>query len=78
MAVPTEPDTYVIQRLSFGDKPSGTIATLALRKTAEMGSQDYPAAAKIIQSNTYMNNIIEGTKDLQTAKKLTSTRLVLV
>lgn len=31
-----QPDTYVIQRVSFGDKPSGTIATVALRKTAEM------------------------------------------
>ena len=71
MDVSKEPDTYVIQRVSFGDKPSGTIATLALRKTAEMGSQDYPAAAKIIQSNTYMDDIIESTKDLQTAKKLT-------
>ena len=36
-----------------------------------MGSQDYPATAKIIQSNTYMDDIIESTKDLQTAKKLT-------
>ena len=26
-----EPDTYIIQRVSFGDKPSGTIATVALR-----------------------------------------------
>ncbi|XP_068675679.1 uncharacterized protein [Montipora foliosa] len=71
MDMSKEPDTYVIQRVSFGDKPSGTIATLALRKTAEMASQDYPAAAKIIQSNTYMDDIIESTKDLQTAKKLT-------
>ena len=31
-----EPDTYIIQRVSFGDKPSGTIATIALRKMAEM------------------------------------------
>ena len=66
MDVSKEPDTYVIQRVSLGDKPSGTIATLALRKTAEMGSQDYPAAAKIIQSNTYMDDIIESTKNLQT------------
>ena len=71
MDVSKEPDTYVIQRVSFGDKPSGTITTLALRKTAEMGSQDYRTAAKIIQSNTYMDDIIESTKNLQTAKKLT-------
>ena len=26
-----EPDTYVIQRVSFGDRPSGTIATVTLK-----------------------------------------------
>ena len=48
------PDTYVIQRVSFGDKPSATIATMALRKTAEMGSEQYPDAAQIVKHNTYM------------------------
>ena len=42
-----EPDTYVIQRVSFGDKPSGAIATVALRKTAEMGKNHFPEAAHI-------------------------------
>lgn len=37
-----EPDTYIIERVSFGDKPSGTIATVAQRKTAEMGRERYP------------------------------------
>ena len=37
MNVCEEPDTYVIQRVSFGDKPSATIAIVALRKTAQMG-----------------------------------------
>ena len=44
-----EPDTYIIQRVSFGDKPSGTIATIALRKTAEMTRNEYQEAADIIQ-----------------------------
>ena len=26
------PDVYVIQRVSFGDRPSGAIATVAMRK----------------------------------------------
>ena len=55
------PDTYVIQRVSFGDKPSATIVTMALRKTAEMGSEQYPDAAKILKYNTYMDDIIEST-----------------
>ena len=52
-----EPDTYIIQRVSFGDKPSGTIATIALRKTAEMTRKEYQEAADIIHNNTYMGDI---------------------
>ena len=69
MVTDRAPDTYVIQRDSFGDKPSATIATMALRKTAEMGSEQYPDAAKIVKHNTYMDDIIEGTTDVPTAKK---------
>lgn len=29
------PDTYVMTSVSFGDKPAGAIAMLAMRKTAE-------------------------------------------
>ena len=43
-----KPDIYVIQRVSFGDRPSGTIATLALRKTAENAEAEYPGTAQII------------------------------
>ena len=66
-----EPDTYTIQRVSFGDKPSGTIATVALRKTTEMGREKYPQAAQIIQ-NTYMDDIIDSTEDLPTAQTIAS------
>ena len=65
-----EPDTYKIQRVSFGDKPSGTIATLALRKTAEMTRNEYQEAADIIQNNTYMDDIIESKDNLAMARKL--------
>ncbi|XP_068712869.1 uncharacterized protein [Montipora foliosa] len=67
-----EPDTYIIQRVSFGDKPSGTIATVALRKTAEMGRERYPQATQIIQDNTYMDDIIDSTEDLPTAQTIAS------
>ena len=49
MNVTRKPDTYVIQRVSFGDKPSGGIATVALRKTAEFGQNEFPEATKIIK-----------------------------
>jgi len=32
------PDMYVIQKVSFGDKPSGTCATVALKKNSRSGS----------------------------------------
>lgn len=66
-----EPDTYVMQRVSFGDRPSGTIATVALRKTAEMGQENYPQAAKIIKDNTYMDDIIESVDDKKKAQSIT-------
>ena len=66
-----EPDTYVIQRVSFGDIPSGTIATVALRKTAEMAQEKYPQEAKIIRDNTYMDDIIESVGDRERAESVT-------
>ena len=60
MNINREPDTYVIQRVSFGDKPSGAIATMAMRKTAEMSNKRYPQAARTIINNSY---------DLRTAPK---------
>ena len=58
MDVTREPDTYDIQRVSFGDKPSGTIATVALRTTAEMAKEKYPKASDVRINNTYMDDII--------------------
>ena len=74
MNVCGESDTYVIQRVSFGDKPSATIVTVALRKTAQMGEELYPEAAKIVMENTYMymDDIIDSVSDKR--KALSTTR----
>lgn len=66
-----EPDTYVIKRVSFGDKPSSAIATVALRKTAEMGKDHFPEAAQIILNSTYMDDIIESVDTQERANRLT-------
>ena len=71
MNIKRPPDTYVIQRVSFGEKPSGTIATVALRKTAEKGRHKYPKAAKVIDENTYMDDVIESVTDKEQAKNFT-------
>lgn len=69
MVTDKAPDSYVIQRVLFRDKPSATIAMMALFKTAEMGSEQYPDAAKIVKHNTYMDDIIGSTTDVPTANK---------
>ena len=71
MEITREPDIYVIQRVSFGDKPSGAIATVALRKTAEMRKDQFPEASHVILNNTYMDDIIESVNNRKKAKQIT-------
>ena len=56
------PSTYVMTRISFGDRPAGTIVNLALRKTAEMNKQEYPSACKTILRNAYVDDILDSCK----------------
>ena len=58
LEVDRKPDIYTITAVSFGDKPAGAIASLALRKTAEMGENEYPEASSLIKKNTYMDNYL--------------------
>ena len=41
------PDHYMLETVTFGDKPGGAIAMVALRKTAEM-NKNYPLATKML------------------------------
>ena len=66
-----EPDTYVIQRVSSGDSPSGTIATVALRKTAENGAREVPSRGQIIRDNTYMDDIMKNAVDWRRDESVT-------
>ena len=66
-----EPDTYIVQRVSSDERLWGTIATVALRKTAEMAQEKYPQEAKIIRDNTYMDDIIESVGDRERAESVT-------
>ena len=66
------PETYVMTSVSFGDRPAGSIATVALRKTAKMNESKYPEAAKTILDNTYVDDVLDSVKDKQEALKLTS------
>ena len=66
-----DPDTFIVQTVSFGDKPAGTIVTVALRKTADMREKDFPEAAKIIKNNSYMDNILDSVNTKEKAYQMT-------
>ena len=53
-----EPDTFVITRVCFGDRPAGTIAITALRETAEKFSGQYKMAKYTIKDNSYVDDLI--------------------
>ena len=64
------PDTYVFQRVTFGDRPAGCIAVVALQQTADMFSAISPMAAKILKHDSYMDDIVSGSDSLEGAFEL--------
>ena len=64
-------DTYVMTSVSFGDKPASCIASTALQKTADMNQLEYPEAAKVIKTNSYVDDIIDSITTSASAVKLT-------
>ena len=66
-----EPDTYIKTVLTFGDRPSPTMAMVALRKTAELNAADEPKAAESIIKNTYMDDICDSVDTVNEADTLT-------
>ena len=47
------PDICCITAVNMGDRPSGTIATIALYKTAEMAEVQHPDEAEVIKKSSY-------------------------
>ena len=48
-----------MQVVNFGDRPSATIALIALRKTAEIFKQELPEASNMLICNSYMDDIVD-------------------
>ena len=65
-----EPDQYVLTSLTFGDRPSGSLATIALRYTADMFKEKYPLVATMINKNTYVDDVLSSVPSLKEAHKL--------
>ncbi|XP_038055192.1 uncharacterized protein LOC119727399 [Patiria miniata] len=70
--------TYCMRVVNMGDRPSATIATVALKKTAELGKGEYPEAAETIERNVYVDDILEsvGTPDKARARATEIDRLI--
>ena len=66
------PDIYVITAVNMGDRPSGTIAIVALRKTAIKGVKEYPKAAEVVINSSYVDDIVDSVGTIEEAYKLTN------
>ena len=64
-----EPTTYAITAVNMGDKPSATIAQVALRKAAERMTPCLKEAAVIVE-DTYMDDITASTASPAESEKL--------
>jgi len=71
MKTDCKPTTYAMTAVNMGDRPSATIAQIALRKSAEEESIVLPEAAKIITENSYMDDILGSTVTEAQAGKFT-------
>ncbi|XP_045105485.1 uncharacterized protein LOC123500995 [Portunus trituberculatus] len=70
LKVHNKPDHYVLTCVPFGDKPSGTIAMLALRLTAEIIQDQYPVAVNAIVKNSYVDDILGNCDNYEGANNL--------
>lgn len=59
MNISREPDHFMLTSATFGDRPSGAIAVMALRYTAEMNGEKFPHVAELIKENIYMDDVIK-------------------
>ena len=56
---------------TFTEKPAPAMAQIALRKTAEEAKEVFPAAAQVIQNNTYMDDIFNSVPTKEEARNQT-------
>lgn len=64
------PDQYVLTTVTFGDKPSGTIPTVALRHTVEKFGGEGPEVQDMIIDNAYVDAILYSTDNVEKAFSL--------
>ena len=65
------PDVYIMTTVSFGNRPAGNIARVALRKTAESLCKEFPEATDTVLNSSYVDIIIDSVKTTKKAKSIT-------
>ena len=65
------PITYAMTAVNMGDRPSATIAQVALRKSAEESAAEFPLASKTIIESSYMDDIPASTDSKEQSLQLT-------
>ena len=65
-----EPNTYVMTSVNMGNRPSGAIAIIVLRETAEMSKDEFPQACQTIISNCYMDAIMDSVAFVDEARRV--------
>ena len=72
MNVSKPPDHYIMTSVTFGDKPSGVIAMMALKKTVEMHESKFPEVKNVVCKNSYVDDIVHSCDNMCEARQLTS------
>jgi hypothetical protein len=72
MEIFREQDHYILQTVTFCDRPSVAIATTALQKTASMFEDHYEMSANIISEKTYVHDILFAVKNRVGAQQVSS------
>ena len=80
MKTTREPTTYVLLRVTFGDKPSSDMASFVMLKMAREHKESAPEASEIIERDRYVDDLIhscpstnDGLQKIQDVEKILET-----
>ena len=72
---PGHPVWKVIMTLIYGVRPSGQLAEVAIRKTAELTKDRYPKAYPVIMNDIYVDDCLSGTNSVK-SRNITTDQLI--
>ena len=71
-------ETYGIDTVNFGDRSAAAIASVALRKTAEIHCDIDPEPSEKIIDDNYVDDIVSGTETQEEYERITSNMTVIM